>query len=98
MSFPRNLEELEEIKKECKQMVTKRAIASGLAALSPGPVDIPVDVALLMELLPNISKKFGLSKEQIDEYEPQLQITIFNFVKKPVISYSVSIIFRKISF
>jgi len=79
--IPKNLSEIEEIRKECKWMVAKRAVVSGAANLVPLPgVDIAVDIGLLMKLLPAINQKFGLSPEQIDELDPQVRIMIYNLI------------------
>ncbi|WP_242310713.1 hypothetical protein [Bacillus cereus group sp. BfR-BA-01331] len=68
--IPNNLSELNRIKEECKSMVNKRASASAAAAVIPVPgADIGADVAIMMELLPAINKKFGLSPEQIDQLD-----------------------------
>jgi len=62
------------IRDECKSMVTKRATVSGAAAAIPLPgVDIGSDVALLLEMIPAISRRFGLSQEQIDAQDPKIK-------------------------
>ena len=67
IAIPRKSSELEKIRKDCQWMVSKRALVSGAANLVPVPgADIAVDVGLMMELLPAINRKFGLSPEQID--------------------------------
>jgi uncharacterized protein (DUF697 family) len=49
-------------------MVSIRATASAAASVIPLPgVDVATDIAILMELLPAINKKFGLSPEQIEQ-------------------------------
>lgn len=81
--LPTTSQNLEIIKEECRTMVTKRAIVSGAAALVPLPAaDIAADIAMLMELLPAISNKFGLTKEQIDEYDYQLKMLIFKLIRR----------------
>lgn len=68
------INELSRIRDECKSMVTKRATMSGLAAIIPLPgVDIGSDVALLLEMIPTISRRFGLSQEQIETQDPQIK-------------------------
>ena len=67
MMLAKNLEELYEIKEECQSMVTGRSALSAGAAVIPLPgVDIGADVAIMMELLPAINRKFGLAPDQID--------------------------------
>lgn len=56
---------LEQVKRECEEMVKKEAKLSAAAAVVPVPlVDLVVDAGLLSKLLPEISAKFGLIDEQ----------------------------------
>lgn len=68
------INELGQIRDECKSMVTKRATVSGAAAVIPLPgVDVGSDIALLLEMIPAISRRFGLSQEQINAQDPQIK-------------------------
>jgi uncharacterized protein (DUF697 family) len=81
--FPACIEELETIKKECLRMSNKRALLSAVASVVPVPfTDIATDVVLLKQIIPRISEKFGLSKQQIDEYNPQLTIFVYDVSKR----------------
>jgi uncharacterized protein (DUF697 family) len=65
--IPKTISELDRIREECKSMVNKRASTSAVAAVIPVPgADIGADVAIMLELLPAINRKFGLTPEQID--------------------------------
>ena len=77
----KNISELEETRKECKQMVVKRAVVSGAANLVPIPgLDVAADVGLLMQLLPAINNKFGLSPEQIEKLDPHTRALVYGLV------------------
>ena len=53
--------DLEQVKRECEELVKKEAKLSAVAAVVPVPlVDLAVDATLLTKLLPQISAKFGL--------------------------------------
>ncbi len=81
--FPGNTEELENIKKECLRMSNRRALLSAAASVVPIPfTDIATDVVLLRNIIPRITERFGLSKEQVDGYDPQLAIFIYDAAKK----------------
>jgi len=81
--LPDSIEELEKIKKECKRMSSKRSLLSAAASVVPVPfTDIATDVVLLKQIIPTISERFGLSKEQIDKYNPQLAIFIYDAAKR----------------
>jgi uncharacterized protein (DUF697 family) len=72
--IPSTMEELDRVKKECNSMVKKRATASAIAAAVPVPmVDVGVDVAIMLELLPAINHKFGLSHEQIEQLDSAIK-------------------------
>lgn len=81
--LPKTIEELEQIRTSCKAMVKKRAVASGGAVLVPVPgVDIAADIGMLVELIPAINRKFGLTPEQIDELDPKRKAIVLALIKK----------------
>jgi uncharacterized protein (DUF697 family) len=83
MTIPKNQIELDSIRNECYSLVTTRAsISAGTSALPTPGVDIAADVALLMELIPLINKKFGLSSEQIDGYGATTKQLIHQLIKR----------------
>lgn len=66
--------ELDQVRTHCKKMVSKQALLSAAAAVVPIPgVDVSTDVAILLQLIPKINEKFGLSPKQIDQLSPDLQ-------------------------
>ncbi|MCL7462437.1 hypothetical protein [Pseudomonas sp. NW5] len=72
--LPTTLEQLDALRAECRAMVTRRAGISAGAAVLPIPgLDLGTDLALLIELLPAINRKFGLAAEQVRGLDPQLQ-------------------------
>ncbi len=81
--LPHNLEELEKIRRDCLRMSRRRAFLSAAASVVPVPfADIATDVVLLKQIIPGISTKFGLSKDQIDGYNPQAAIFIYDAAKR----------------
>lgn len=67
-------EHLERVRKNCRKIVTKRALTAGVASAVPGAVvGVGADAVMLYELLPKINKKFGLDPEQIDELDEQVK-------------------------
>jgi uncharacterized protein (DUF697 family) len=72
--LPRTVEELRVRRDECRSMVMKRAGLSAGATVIPIPgADIGADVALLLDLIPAINRRFGLTPEQIDRLDPQIR-------------------------
>ncbi|MDP2134999.1 MAG: hypothetical protein Q8J99_15470 [Sulfuritalea sp.] len=83
LMLPRTVAELDRVRASCKAMVRRRAATSGGMSLIPIPgVDIAGDVGLLLELIPAINKKFGLTPEQIDELDPRHKVLIYAMLKK----------------
>lgn len=79
---PMTIIELEKVRVSCKAMVRRRAASSGGLALIPIPgADIAGDIGLLLELIPAINRKFGLSLEQIEELDTGHRLAIYAMVK-----------------
>jgi hypothetical protein len=80
--YPKTKAEIETAKEECEKMLTKRALASALAGLSPiiGP-DITADMALLLDLLPRINRRFGFAPEQIDSLDEKTKLVVYQLIK-----------------
>ncbi|WP_233170279.1 hypothetical protein [Aquitalea sp. ASV15] len=75
--------ELDRLREESKSMVTKRAtLSAGTSAIPTPGVDVAADVAILLELIPAINRKFGLTSEQIEGYDPAVKQIIFQVIKR----------------
>lgn len=74
--------DLEAIRKDCQQLVRKRALVSAGAAVVPVPfLDVVVDARILMVLLPEISQRFGLDPEGIDRLDAEHQRTAWRVIR-----------------
>lgn len=81
--LPVRLDELDRLRTACRAMVRRRAATSGSLALVPLPgLDVAGDVALLMELIPAINRKFGLTPEQIDQLDTHRRVLVYATLKK----------------
>ncbi len=81
--LPKSITALEKIRASCKTMVKRRAATSGGMSLVPIPgVDIAGDVGMLLQLIPAINQKFGLTLEQIEELDTRHQVLIYAMLKK----------------
>lgn len=68
------MDELNRVREECYNMVKQRAkISAGTSAIPTLAIDVAADVAILLELVPAVNKRFGLSKEQVAAYDPQMR-------------------------
>jgi uncharacterized protein (DUF697 family) len=65
--------ELDRVREDCRQLVTKRAMTAAATSMVPIPgLDLIADVGLLTKLLPDISARFGLSEAQVRKLDPHL--------------------------
>jgi uncharacterized protein (DUF697 family) len=80
--YPKSMKEIEDAKVECERMLSKRALASAAAGLSPiiGP-DVAADMALLLDLLPRINRRFGFAPEQIESLDEKTKIVVYQLIK-----------------
>ena len=80
--YPASREEIEAAKAECEKMLTRRAFASAVAGLSPIiGTDITADMALLLDLLPRINRRFGFAPEQIDPLDEKIKLLVYQLIK-----------------
>lgn len=64
--------DLEATRDDCRRLVRKRALVSAGVAMVPVPfLDVAVDAHILMDLLPEISRRFGLEPERLDHLDPE---------------------------
>ena len=81
--LPDTLAELDNIRASCRAMVRRRAATSGGMSLIPLPgVDIAGDVGMLLQMIPAINRKFGLTPEQIEELDSRHKVLIYAGLKK----------------
>lgn len=68
---------LQQAVQRSRDKLHKRALMAGAASAIPVPgLDWAVDAAILSKLLPDISKEFGLSPEQIDALDPGMRAQV----------------------
>ena len=66
--------DLNVIRTQCRTLVSRRSLVSASAAVIPIPgVDMGTDVAILLQLLPVINQKFGLTPELINQLSPDTE-------------------------
>lgn len=76
------MHEIEAIRAECRAMIRRRAATSAVLAAAPLPgLDAAADIAMLMSVLPQISQRFGLAPEQIEDMDENGRIALYGAVK-----------------
>lgn len=74
--------ELDAVRRQCRALVRKRALVSAGVAVLPIPfLDVMVDAGILMQLIPEISQRFGLEVERIEGMEPGQREKVWHVVR-----------------
>jgi len=72
---------IEDVADRCRRLVTKRALFGAGVAMVPLPgVDWLTDVALLLKLIPEINRAFGLTPEQVERLSPDRRIVVYKAI------------------
>lgn len=78
---PATPKEVEAVVRHCRRLVTKRALlAAGVAAVPIPGVDWVTDVAVLMNLIPEINRAFGLTPEQVERLAPDRRVVVYKAI------------------
>jgi len=78
---PSTLDQIETVAKDCRRLVSKRALfAAGVAVVPIPGLDWATNVGVLVKLLPDINRKFGLSAEQVERLAPDRRLVVFKAI------------------
>jgi uncharacterized protein (DUF697 family) len=78
---PATAREIEEVVRHCRRLVGKRALVAAGVSIVPLPgVDWVTDVAVLMQLIPDINQAFGLTPEQIERLAPDRKVVVYKAI------------------
>ncbi|WP_241146700.1 YcjF family protein [Amnimonas aquatica] len=70
--------ELEQIRRDCQQRVKRMSWVSAGAAVIPVPLfDVVVDIGVLVKLVPEINRRFGLEPEQIEAMPEETRLQVW---------------------
>ncbi len=73
--------DIEAVARQCRRLVTKRAlIAAGVAVVPVPGIDWLTDVGVLLKVIPEINEKFGLKPEQIERLAPDRQVVVYKAI------------------
>ena len=73
--------EIEAVVRHCRRLVTKRALLAAGVAMVPIPgIDWVTDVAVLMKLIPEINRAFGLTPEQVERLAPDRRVVVYKTI------------------
>ncbi len=78
---PVGAQEIGVVAKQCRRLVTQRALMAAGVSMIPVPgLDWLTDVAVLVKLLPEINRAFGLTPAQIERLAPERRIVVYKAV------------------
>ena len=73
--------EIDATARHCRRLVSRRALVAAGVSVVPLPgVDWVTDVAVLMQLIPEINEAFGLTPEQIERLAPDRRLVVYKAV------------------
>jgi len=73
--------DIEAVARQCRQLVTKRAMLAAGVAMVPVPgLDWLTDIGVLLRVLPQINAAFGLSPEQVERLAPDRRIVVYKAI------------------
>jgi uncharacterized protein (DUF697 family) len=75
--------ELDLIRAECRTLVRRRALVSAGIAVLPVPLlDVVVDAGILLDLIPEISQRFGLAPDRIDALDDAHRQSVWRTIRQ----------------
>lgn len=73
--------EIEATVRQCRRLVTRRALVAAGVSVVPIPgVDWVTDVATLLKLIPEINRAFGLTLEQVERLAPDRRVVVYKAI------------------
>jgi len=78
---PDTPEQIETVARQCRRMVTRRALIGAGVAMVPVPgVDWLTDIGILLKLIPDINRAFGLTPEQVERLAPDRRTAVYKAI------------------
>jgi uncharacterized protein (DUF697 family) len=73
--------QIEAVARHCRRLVTRRALVGAGVAMVPVPgVDWVTDIGILMKLIPEINRAFGLTPEQVERLAPDRRLVVYKAI------------------
>lgn len=73
--------DIDAVVRHCRRMTSRRALLAAGVAVVPIPgVDWVTDIAILLKLIPDINRAFGLTPTQIERLAPDRKVAVFKAV------------------
>jgi len=73
--------QIDAVARQCRRLVTRRAlIAAGVAIIPVPGLDWLADVSVLVKLIPEINRAFGLTPEQVERLSPDRRLVVYKAI------------------
>ena len=73
--------DIEATVRQCRRIVNRRALVAAGVAVVPIPgIDWLTDVAVLLKLIPEINRSFGLTPEQVERLSPDRRLVVYKAI------------------
>ena len=70
--------QIEAAARECRRLVNRRSlVAAGVAVIPIPGLDWLTDVGVLLKLIPDINRAFGLTPEQVERLSPDRRLVVY---------------------
>lgn len=78
---PSSSTDIEATVRQCRRIVNRRALVAAGVAVVPIPgIDWLTDVAVLLKLIPEINRSFGLTPEQVERLSPDRRLVVYKAI------------------
>jgi uncharacterized protein (DUF697 family) len=78
---PDTPEQIDAVARQCRRLVTRRALLGAGVAMVPVPgLDWVTDIGILLKLIPDINRAFGLTPEQVERLSPDRRLVVYKAI------------------
>jgi uncharacterized protein (DUF697 family) len=78
---PQTPQQIADVTRYCRKLVNRRAMMAAGVAMVPVPgLDWMADVSVLLKVIPDISRAFGLTPEQIEHLAPDKKLAVYKAI------------------
>ena len=78
---PESPSQIEEVARQCRRIVNRRALmAAGVSAVPIPGLDWVTDVGVLLKVIPEINRAFGLTPEQVERLAPDRRMAVYKAI------------------